>query len=189
MDHPVLKKVYDDLKDKMDKAVSSLKDEMGTIRTGRANPALLDRIRVDYFGTPTDLRQMASITVPDPRTLAIQPWDKTALKEIEKAILKSDLGLNPNNDGKLIRLTIPELTQERRSDLVKQVKKKGEEKKIHMRNFRREANEVIKKEQKDGRLTEDDSKHGLDHVQKMTDEYIVKLDQVVKHKEDDVMQV
>ena len=189
MDHPVLKTIYDDLKGKMDKVVAALKEEMGTIRTGRANPALLDRIRVDYYGTPTDLRSMASITVPDPRTLAITPWDKGALKEIEKAILKSDLGLTPNNDGKLIRLMIPELTQDRRNDLVKQVRKKGEEKKIQVRNLRREGNEAVKKEQKDGRVTEDEEKQGLDRVQRMTDEFVVKLDEVVRHKEEDVMQV
>jgi ribosome recycling factor len=189
MDAPALEKTYKELKDKFDKALAALKEEMGSIRTGRANPALLDRIRIDYFGTPTDLRQVASISVPDPRTLAIQPWDKTVIKDIEKAILKSDLGLNPTNDGKLIRLTIPEPTEQRRNDLVKQVKKKGEDKKVIVRNHRREANEVVKKDQKDGTITEDQSKHGLDHVQKMTDQCVAKIDEIVKHKEEDILQV
>jgi ribosome recycling factor len=184
-DSPVLEKIYKDLREKSDKAVVTLREEMSAIRTGRANPALLDRIKVDYYGTPTELRQMASITVPDPRSLAIQPWDKGALKDIEKAILKSDLGLTPSNDGKLIRLIMPELTQERRNDLVKQVKKKGEEKKIVVRNHRREANEHVKKEQKDGSITEDQGKHGLDRVQHLTDEYVAKIDEVVRHKEED----
>ncbi|MBI4864758.1 MAG: ribosome recycling factor [Candidatus Riflebacteria bacterium] len=185
----MLSKIYKELRDKMDKTVATLKDEMATIRTGRANPAILDRVRVDYYGTPTEIRQLASISVPDPRTLMIAPWDKGALKDIEKAILKSDLGLHPSNDGKVVRLAIPELTEERRLELVKQVKKRGEEKKIVVRNFRREANELVKKEQKDGRITEDESKQGLDRVQKLTDEYVAKIDEVVQHKEEDVMQV
>lgn len=189
MDAGALDKVYKDSQDKMEKAVASLKEEMGTIRTGRASPALLDRIKVDYYGAPTDLRALASVTVPDPRTIMIVPRDKSATKEIEKAIQKSDLGLTPNNDGKAIRLSLPELTQDRRQDLVKQVKKKGEDKKVIVRNYRREANDQIKKDQKDGKVTEDQSKQGLDKIQKLTDSYISKIDEVVKHKEEDVLSV
>jgi ribosome recycling factor len=188
-DAPALEKVYKDMKDKMEKALAALRDEMGTIRTGRANPALLDRVKVEYYGTPTDLRARAAITVPDPRTLLIAPRDKGAMKDIEKAIQKSDLGLTPNNDGKVIRLSLPELTQERRQDLAKSVKKKGEEKKIILRNFRREANDQVKKDQKDGALTEDQSKKGQDQVQKLLDQYIAKIDEVIKHKEEDVLSV
>jgi ribosome recycling factor len=188
-DAAALDKVYKDIKDKMEKALLSLKDEMGTIRTGRASPALLDRIKVEYYGAPTDLRQLASVTVPDPRTIMIVPRDKSATKDIEKAIQKSDLGLTPNNDGKAIRLSLPELTQERRQDLVKQVKKKGEDKKIILRNFRREANDQVKKDQKDGAITEDQQKHGLDQVQKLLDQYISKIDEIIKHKEEDVLSV
>lgn len=188
-DAPQLDKVYKDLKDKMEKTVAGLRDEMGTIRTGRANPALLDRVKVEYYGTPTDLRALASITVPDPRTLLIAPRDKSAMKDIEKAIQRSDLGLTPNNDGKVIRLSLPELTQERRQELAKTVKKKGEDKKIILRNYRREANDQVKKDQKDGAITEDQCKKGTDQVQKILDQYIAKIDEVVKHKEEDVLSV
>lgn len=188
-DAPQLEKVYKELKDKMEKAVAALRDEMGTIRTGRANPALLDRVKVEYYGAPTDLRALASITIPDPRTLLIAPRDKGAMKDIEKAIQRSDLGLTPNNDGKVIRLSLPELTQERRQELAKTVKKKGEDKKIMMRNYRREANDQVKKDQKDGAITEDQAKKGIDQVQKLLDQYVAKVDEVVKHKEEDVLSV
>lgn len=184
-----LDSIYKDMQEKMEKAVASLKEEMGTIRTGRANPALLDRIKVDYYGAPTDLRALASVTVPDPRTIMIVPRDKSATKDIEKAIQKSDLGLTPNNDGKAITLKLPELTQDRRQDLVKSVKKKGEDKKIILRNYRREANEQVKKDQKDGSLTEDQSKQGQEKIQKLLDSYISKIDEVVRHKEEDVLSV
>ena len=189
MESGVLDDIYKELKEKMEKAVVALKDEMGGIRTGRANPAILERIKVDYYGTPTDIRQMAQITIPDPHSLALQPYDKSALKDIEKAIQKSDLGITPSNDGKLMRLTLPQLTSERRQELVKQVRKKGEDKKIVLRNHRREANETVKKEQKDGALTEDQAKHALDQVQKMTDQFIAKIDDVIRHKETDVTTV
>ena len=188
-DAAALDKIYKDLKDKSEKALASLKEEMGTIRTGRASPAMLDRIKVDYYGAPTDLRALASVTVPDPRTIMIVPRDKSATKDIEKAIQKSDLGLTPNNDGKAIRLSLPELTQQRRQELVKTVKKKGEEKKIILRNFRREANDQVKKDQKDSAITEDQSKHAQTEIQKVLDQYIAKVDEVVKHKEEDVLSV
>lgn len=180
--------VKKDISDKMEKTIAGLKDQLGQIRTGRANPAMLERIRVDYYGTPTPLRQISSVTVPDARTLVIQPWEKTMLSVIEKAIQKSDLGLPPNNDGKVIRLSVPELTEERRQDIVKQVRKRGEEAKVALRNARRDANEILKKAEKDG-LAEDASKKALDEIQKITDKFVSKVDEVVKHKEEDVMSI
>jgi len=181
--------VKSDVVDRMEKAILALKDELSHIRTGRANPTLLDRIRVDYYGTPTELKGVASISVPDPRTLAIKPWEKSMFGPIEKAIQKSDLGLPPNNDGIVIRLTIPDLTEDRRRDLVKQVKKKGEDRKVAIRSVRREGNDAINKAKKDGVLPEDVAKNGLEEIQKITDRFIAKVDELIKHKEDDVMSV
>lgn len=178
-----------DISEKMEKTITGLKDQLGQIRTGRANPAMLERIRVDYYGTPTPLRQISSVTVPDARTLVIQPWEKTMLQTIEKAIQKSDLGLPPNNDGKVIRLSVPELTEERRQDIVKQVRKRGEEAKIALRNARRDANELLKKAEKDGGLAEDAGKKAHDEIQKITDKFVSKVDEVITHKEEDVMSI
>lgn len=175
--------------DRMSKAISSLKKELASLRAGRANPALLDKIQVDYYGTPTPITQMANVSVPEARLITIQPWDKTQFGPIEKAIQKSDLGLTPTNDGNVIRLAIPPLTEERRADLVKIAKKEGEEAKVAIRNVRRDANDSIKKLQKDGELSEDDLKRNQELVQKSTDQFISQVDKIVQDKEKEIMEV
>ncbi len=164
--------IHKKLEEKMEKTIAVLKDELLTIRAGRANPNMLDRVMVDYYGTMTPLKQMAGVSSPEPRTILIQPWDKSAMGSIEKAILSSDLGFNPTNDGNSIRINIPQLTEERRKDLIKLVAKTGEQAKVAIRNERREANEAIKKMEKTSELTEDDSKKAQDEVQKLTDSHI-----------------
>lgn len=185
----MLQKVYQDLGHKMDKAAEVLKNEFSGIRTGRANPALLEGIKVLCYGALTPLNQVAGISVPESRLLLIQPWDKSVLGEIEKAILKSDLGLTPANDGKVIRLPIPTLTEERRHDLVKVVKKMAEESKVAIRNIRRESNEEIKKLEKDKHISEDESKTAHEKVQEMTDKHIAQLEELLKKKEKEIMEV
>jgi len=180
---------YDECQDRMDKTISSLKKEMGKIRTGRANPTILDDLSVEYYGSPTPLKQLAAVSTPDPRCLMIAPYDKTCLSAIEKAINTSGLGLPPNNDGQVIRLNIPELTQERRKDLVKDVKKRGEEAKVAIRNIRRDGNESVKKAEKDKELSEDVAKKETDRIQKLTDEFCGKVDDVLRHKEEDILTV
>lgn len=175
--------------EKMKAAIESLKKDFSSIRTGRASLALLDNITMDYYGTPTPLNQVAALSVPESRLIMIQPWEQKIIPAIEKAILKSDLGLTPSNDGKLIRIGIPPLTEERRKDLVKVVRKRGEESRVAVRNLRREANEALKKLEKDGSLSEDDLKHSLDEVQKLTDAYIKKVDETLQHKEKEIMEV
>lgn len=175
--------------DKMQKTIAETKKELLTIRTGRANPLILDRINVDYYGVPTPLRQMANVTVQDGTTLFIQPYDKTVLKEIEKAIQKSDLGVTPNNDGTNIRMTFPPLTEERRKDLVKQVKKIGEDNKVAVRNIRREMTDALKKVEKDENLPEDEVKKEQDKIQKITDKYTKEIDSIVTEKEKEVLSV
>ncbi|MDO4793712.1 MAG: ribosome recycling factor [Filifactor alocis] len=175
--------------EKMNKTLSVLKEELSVIRAGRANPAMLDKVSVDYYGTATPLKQMAGVSSPDPRTIMIQPWDKTVLKDIEKAILASDLGLNPSNDGEIIRINIPQLTEERRKELVKLATKTGEQSKVALRNERREANDKIKKMEKDGELSEDDSKKALDEVQKMLDSCVKEVDAIIAKKEKEIMEV
>jgi ribosome recycling factor len=175
--------------ERMKKAIEVLKKEFASIRTGRASLALLDDIKVEYYGTPTPLNQVATLNIPDPKQISIQPWDQKAIQDIEKAILKSDLGLTPMNDGKIIRISIPPLTEERRKDLVKVVKKKGEEGKVAIRNIRRDANDSLKKFEKDKEISEDELKKSLDEVQKMTDGYIKKVDETVEHKEQEIMEV
>ena len=165
-------KVYEG---KMEKTLDVLLDEFGSIRAGRANPHVLDRIKVDYYGTPTPIQQVGNINVPEARMIVIQPWEKSLLKSIEKAILTSDLGINPTNDGSVIRLVFPELTEERRKDLAKDVKKKGEAAKVAVRNVRRDANESLKKMEKNGDISEDDLKDGNDKIQKLTDKMIDKI--------------
>jgi ribosome recycling factor len=182
-------KIYQDLEHKMTKAIEVLKTEFAGIRTGRANPALLDGIKVLSYGTTVPLNQVAGVSVPEARLLLIQPWDKNALGEIEKAILKSELGLTPMNDGKVIRLPIPALTEERRHDLVKVVKKMSEESKVSVRNIRRDANEEVKKLEKDKKISEDESKKAHDRIQEITDKYIVQIDEVLKKKEKEIMEV
>ena len=181
--------IYSDAKGRMAKAIDALKTDFNSVRAGRANPALLDRLTVEYYGTVTPVKQMANISAPDPRTLVIQPWDKTAIPEIEKAVLKSGLGLTPNSDGTLIRLAIPQLTQERRVELVKLVRKKTEESKVAIRNIRRDANELIKSLQKDGEISEDDERRHHDEIQKLTDQYTKLADEQLSFKEAEIMDV
>lgn len=175
--------------EKMNKAIEALKRELVTLRAGRANPAILDKIQVEYYGALTPLNQLASITVPEARLLVIQPYDKTAINDIDRAIQKSDLGLSPSNDGTVIRIMIPPLTEERRRDLVKLVKKYAEEAKVAIRNIRRDTNDDLKKLQKDGELTEDELRRSTDEVQKLTDKEIVKIDEVATAKEKEIMEV
>lgn len=180
--------VIKDAEDRMKKAIEVLQRDLASLRAGRATPALLDRIVVDYYGTPTPLNQVGSINTPDPRTLVIQPWDKSILNDIEKAIQKSDLGLMPNNDGSIIRINIPALTEERRVELVKMAKKSSEEAKIAVRNVRRDANDDIKKMEKSD-ITEDESRRYQDDIQKMTDRFIAEIDQILAAKEKEIMEV
>ena len=175
--------------DKMDKTLSNLHDEFGTIRAGRANPHVLDRITVDYYGAPSNLQQVANISVPEPRILAIQPWDHSLLKDIEKAIMVSDIGINPTNDGKMIRLVFPELTEDRRKDLSKEVKKKGENAKVAIRNIRRDANDSFKKLSKSSEVSEDEIADLEDQIQKLTDKYIKKIDDAIEVKTTEIMTV
>lgn len=181
--------VIQNAEERMSKALSALKKELSTLRAGRATPALLDKVQVDYYGTPTPVSQMANVSVPEARLITIQPWDKTQLGPIEKAILKSDLGLTPTNDGSVIRLMIPPLTEERRAELVKLVKKEGEEAKVAIRNVRRDANDAFKKLQKDGSISEDDLKRYQDNIQKSTDSNIQQVDKIVQEKEKEIMEV
>ena len=178
-------KVYDT---KMQKTMDSLDSEMGTIRAGRANPNVLNRIMVDYYGTPTPIQQVANVSVPEPRMIQIQPWEASMVKEIEKAILTSDLGINPTNDGKVIRLLFPELTEERRKELAKDVKKKGEAAKVAIRNIRRDGNDAFKK-LKGSDVSEDEIKNLEDELQKMTDKYVKEIDSAVEVKSKEVMTV
>lgn len=175
--------------EKMNKAIEALRRELSTLRAGRANPAILDKIQVEYYGTATPINQLASITVPEARLLVIQPYDKSSLSDIDRAIQKSDLGLSPANDGSIIRITIPTLTEERRRDLVKLIKKYAEEAKVGIRNIRRDANDDLKKRQKDGEMTEDELRRSNEEVQKLTDKEIVKIDSVSADKEKEIMEV
>ncbi|AJK88954.1 ribosome recycling factor [Lysinibacillus fusiformis] len=183
------KQVLEQAKDKMNKTIAAFTRELSSIRAGRANASLLDRIMVDYYGAPTPINQLAGVSVPEARLLVITPYDKTILGEIEKAIMKSDIGITPTNDGSIIRLMIPALTEERRKDLVKQVKKEAEDAKIAVRNVRRDANDDLKKLEKAGEITEDDLRGYGDDIQKLTDEFIVKVDQVTKDKEKEILEV
>lgn len=178
--------VYDD---KMTKTMKNLEAEFLTIRAGRANPHVLDKITVDYYGTQTNIQQVANVTVPEARMIQIQPWESSLIKKIEKAILQSDIGINPNNDGKVIRLIFPELTEERRKDLAKDVKKKGEAAKVAVRNIRRDANDALKKLGKSSDVSEDEVKDLEEKVQKMTDSYIKKIDKAVEEKSKEIMTV
>ena len=175
--------------EKMKKTRAALESEYSTIRVGRANPKVLDKITVDYYGTPTPLNQVGNITVPEARLIEIKPWESSLLKAIEKAINMSDLGINPSNDGKVIRLVFPELTEERRKELTKDVKKKGEDSKIAIRNIRRDAVDVFKKQEKKGELSEDVLNDLLDEIQKITDKYITEIDKKIEAKSKDVLSV
>ncbi len=183
------KQVIDTMLDKMNKSVSVYKKELASMRAGRANPQLLDRILVDYYGTPTPINQVANISIPEPRIIQIAPWEQNMLKVIEKEIQKSDLGINPSNDGKIIRLLLPELTQERRKELVKQTRKLAEDCKIAIRSIRREANEQIKKMKKDSAITEDELKTAEDKIQKATDKVVKDVDAITAEKEKELMGV
>ena len=179
-------KIYED---KMEKTLSNLQEEYVSIRAGRANPHILDKIQVDYYGTPSSLQSVANISVPEARMIQIQPWEASLIKDIEKAILASDIGLTPANDGKVIRLVFPELTEERRKELVKDVKKKGENAKVAVRNVRRDANDTIKKENKANEISEDEQKQLEDKIQKLTDKFVAKIDDAIEAKSTEVMTV
>lgn len=178
-----------DIEERMQKSVDNLKEEYTTIRAGRANPHILDRLRVDYYGTPTPIQQVANVSVPEARMIQIQPWESSLIKDIEKAILVSDLGLTPNNDGKTIRLVFPELTEDRRKELAKDIKKKGDNAKVAIRNIRRDANDVIKKENKAGDISDDEAKNSEDEIQKITDKYIAMIDSAIDDKTKEILTV
>ncbi|CDD28084.1 ribosome-recycling factor [Clostridium sp. CAG:452] len=177
------------IEEKMNKTISVLQENFSEVRAGRANPAILNKIRVDYYGTPTPINQVAGISVPEARLIVIQPWDISLLKEIEKEILKEEIGINPNNDGKVIRLAFPELNEERRKELVKEVKKMAEDSKVSIRSIRREAMDEAKKLQKDNQMTEDELKGAEDKIQKLTDNKIAEIDKILAEKEKEIMSV
>jgi ribosome recycling factor len=181
--------IFTQLQKEVEQSVGALRKDLAKIRTGRASTALLEHVVVDYYGATTPLNQLATLSAPEPRLLVVQPYDRSAMGNIEKAILKSDLGLTPNNDGKIIRVPIPQLTEERRKELVKHVKKIGEEFRVSVRNHRRVAVEHIKEAEKKKEITADDSKHGHDRVQKITDDFIGRIDKIIKTKEEEIMEV
>ena len=180
---------YTEIKDKMNKTISVFAENLAEIRAGRANPAVLNKIMVDYYGVPTPISQVAGISVPEARLIVIQPWDASILKEIEKEILKSDIGINPNNDGKVIRLAFPELNEERRKEIVKDIRKMAEDAKVGIRNIRRDAMELARKQQKDSEMTEDELKVAEDEIQKITDKSVEEIDSILANKEKDVMSI
>lgn len=180
---------YNQIEEKMEKTINVLEENFAEIRAGRANPAILNKVKVDYYGVPTPINQVAGVSVPEARMIVIQPWDVSILKAIEKAILTADIGINPNNDGKLIRLTFPELTEERRKEIVKDIKKLSEEAKIAVRAIRRDAMDLAKKEQKDGNMTEDEEKQAEDKIQKLTDKKVAFIDEISSKKEKEIMSV
>ena len=175
--------------EKMTKTISVFEENLAEIRAGRANPAILNKIMIDYYGTPTPINQVAGVSVPEARLIVIQPWDGSILKEIEKEILKSDIGINPNNDGKVIRLSFPELTEERRKEIVKDIRKMAEEAKVAVRSIRRDAIDEAKKAQKDSEISEDELKSAEDNIQQLTDKYVAKVDEILGAKEKEVMSI
>ena len=181
--------IFSNLKDRMNKSIDAFKEEVAKLRTGRAHPSLVEGIMVEYYGNPTPMSQVANISAPEARMLLIQPWDQGALSEIEKALLKSDLGVSPQNDGRLIRLPLPPLTEERRKDLVKQASKISEEAKVAIRNIRRDGMDDLKTALKNKEITEDDQKKGQDQIQKLTDEFIATIDQILESKSKDILTV
>ena len=185
----MLNDVYADARDRMTKALETLEREYKRLRTGRASVSLVDGIRVEYYGNPTALNQLATLTIPEPRTIMIQPWDTTIINEVEKAILKSELGLTPMNDGKVIRISIPTLTQERRKELVQVIKKMAEEAKVAMRNIRRDTNEMLKDLKKEKEISEDEQFKAQDETQKITDDFIKKVDSVYSAKEKEILEI
>lgn len=182
-------KIKSDAKERMEKTVQSLRKDLASVRAGRATPSLLDKVQVEYYGTMTPINQLANVSAPEPRLLVIQPWDKSSIANIEKAIQKSDLGITPNNDGDVIRINIPALTEERRMELVKVVKKSGEEAKVSIRNIRREANDSLKRMEKSGDISEDEGRRHQEDIQKLTDGYVKQIDAAVDSKEKDIMAV
>lgn len=184
-----MKEVISKCESKMNKSIDALKNEFASVRAGRANPAILDKVLVDYYGAPTPINQMAAISVSEARVLVIQPWDKSTLKTIEKAIQASDIGINPTNDGNVLRLTFPQLTEERRKELVKDIKKMGEESKVGIRNIRRDAMDKLKALKKDNSITEDDQKDGEKKIQDITDKFVKKVDALVAEKEKEVLSI
>ena len=180
---------YSKIEEKMGKTISVYRENLSEIRAGRANPAVLNKIKIDYYGTPTPINQIAGVSVPEARLIVIQPWDASALKEIEKAILTSDLGINPNNDGKVIRLTFPELNEERRKEIVKDIRKLAEEAKIAVRSIRRDAIDEAKELEKNSEITEDDLKKEEEDIQKLTDKKIEEIDMILEKKEKEIMNI
>ncbi|SHG57242.1 ribosome recycling factor [Thermosyntropha lipolytica DSM 11003] len=185
----MIKDIINDAEQRMKKAIEHLKQDLASLRAGRANPAMLDKVMVNYYGTPTPINQLANITVPEARLLVIQPWDKSVIPEIEKAIMKSDLGVTPTNDGNVVRVAIPQLTEERRKELVKVAKKRAEDAKVAVRNIRREANDEIKGKEKEKLVSEDEAKKAVDDIQKLTDKYVKEIDLILQAKEKDIMEV
>ena len=177
------------IEEKMNKTISILQENLAEVRAGRANPAILNKVMIDYYGTPTPINQVAGISVPEARLIVIQPWDASILKEIEREIIKAEIGINPNNDGKVIRLAFPELTEERRKELVKEIKKMGEDAKVSVRSVRREGMDIVKAEQKEGTITEDEQKIYEDKIQKLTDSKVQEIDNQIDKKENEIMSV
>ncbi len=180
---------YENLKERMEKTINNFTEKLAEVRAGRANPAILNKVKIDYYGTPTPINQVAGVSVPEARLIVIQPWDVSILKEIEKAILASDIGINPNNDGKVIRLAFPELNEERRKELVKDIKKMAEEAKVAIRAVRRDGIEEAKAEQKEGNMTEDELKNAENEIQKLTDQHVEEIDEILSKKEKEIMSV
>ena len=180
---------YQNLKERMEKTINVFSEKLSEVRAGRANPAILNKVKIDYYGTPTPINQVAGISVPEARMILIQPWDASVLKDIEKAILASDIGINPNNDGKVIRLVFPELNEERRKELVKDIKKMAEEAKVAVRAVRRDGIEEAKAEQKEGNITEDELKQAENEIQKITDKSVEEIDEILAKKEKEIMSV
>lgn len=183
------KELYKPIEEKMKKTINVLKDNLAGIRAGRANPAILDKLTIDYYGAPTPIQQIATVSIPEARVITIQPWEAKLLKDIEKEIQKSDIGINPNNDGKVIRLVFPALTEERRKDLTKQSKKEGEESKVAIRSIRRDSIEGMKAKKKNGEITEDDLKDTEKDIQNLTDRYIADIDKIIEAKDKEIMEV
>jgi len=184
----MIEELYEETRDRMGKTIEALKHELNRVRTGRASLSLLDGIRVDYYGTPTALHQMASLSIPESRLIVIQPWDTSVIKEIEKALLKSDLGLTPSSDGKVVRIAIPPLTEERRKQLVKVVYKMSEDHKVAVRNIRRDGNEMLKSLKKDGDISEDAAFKAQDEIQRITDDFVKRIDETIKTKEKEILE-
>lgn len=184
-----MKEIIQDAEDRMKKSVDAVAEDLGSIRTGRASAALFDRIKVEYYGAPTPLNQLATISVPEARLVVIQPWDKSAMGEIEKAIQRSELSLNPNNDGKVIRINIPPLTEERRKEYVKLAREKAENGRVSLRNVRRDAMDTLKSFQKDGEISEDELKRAEDEVQKLADKYVTRVNELLEEKEQEILEI